>query len=491
MESSEATRNRRRWNAAADFTGRRVTVMGLGRFGGGIGAVQFLLRHGAAVTVTDLKSREELRDSLAHIDTDRLEALHLGGHCEKDFHAADLIVVNPAVRRDHPLLQIAAGAGIPLSSEMNLFWQHRRGPVIGVTGSNGKSTTAAMIHSILQAAGWNVHLGGNLGGSLLPRVDDIAADEWSVLELSSFQLHDLDRIPSSPEVAVVTNFAPNHLNWHGSLDEYRRAKQTILRWQPPTGIAVLNADDADVASWPHHGWCYFFGRIDHNTPGIVLRDGSLLLRDKCGHATEVPLWNTLPLPGVHNLQNALAAAATATAMGLSPETIERGLQSVQPLPHRLQFVGEWEGRRFYNDSLATTPESVFAALEAFTEPVVLLAGGSDKGCDLNELAECICRRTKAAALMGETADILGMLIEQYRESGHPAVIECRTFAESFAWAVTQSASGDVVLLSPGCASYDWFRDFADRGEQFTALVTKLQQTKRTRETERGNQPWEP
>jgi len=499
-----------------DFTHRRVTVMGLGRFGGGVGAVQFLLDRGAAVTVTDVLTAEELAESLAQIDVDRLEALHLGGHCEIDFIAADLIVVNPAIRRDHSMLQVARDAGVPLSSEMNLFWQLRRGPVIGVTGSNGKSTTTALIHSILTAAGRTAHLGGNIGGSLLPRIDEIGPDDWTVLELSSFQLQDLDRLPSSPEIAVVTNFAPNHLDWHGCLEEYRRAKQATLRWQPPNGIGVLNADDPEVSTWCHHGWCYFFGRADHGAPGVYLRnDDTLLLRrgglydglptrsrirensaERSSHSRiltnsattsdglgrpsygaeeeSIPVWTDLPIVGEHNLYNAMAAAAVALALGISTDAIELGLRRFKPLPHRLQFVGEWDGRRFYNDSLATTPESVCAALDSFTEPIVLLAGGYDKGIDLSGLAERIVSHTKAAALMGTVSPLLDELIEARRTSPVPRTRRCEDFEAAFRWAVEESEPGDVVLLSPGCASYDWFANFAERGERFTQLVRQLQ-----------------
>jgi UDP-N-acetylmuramoylalanine--D-glutamate ligase len=471
-----------------DFTNRRVTVMGLGRFGGGVGAVQFLQQSGAAVTVTDVLPAEDLSESLQQIDVDRLEGLHLGGHCEIDFIASDLVVVNPAIRRDHPMLQLARDAGVPLSSEMNLFWQFRRGPVIGVTGSNGKSTTTALIHAMLTAAGRPAHLGGNIGGSLLPRVEKIGSDDWTVLELSSFQLHDLDRLPSSPEIAVVSNFTPNHLDWHGCIEEYRRAKQAILRWQPPNGIGVLNADDPEVCTWCHHGWCYFFGRTDHGAPGVYLRDDTLLLRKRAGTESgpyrgatvteeSVPLWTDLPLVGEHNLYNAMAAAAVALALDVSTEAIERGLRTFQPLPHRLQFVGEWEGRRFYNDSLATTPESAFAALDSFTEPIVLLAGGYDKGIDLTGLAERIASQSKAAALMGTVSPLLDELIKTSRTlaaSGTlPRTQRCEDFETSFRWAVEESEPGDVVLLSPGCASYDWFANFAERGERFTQLVRQL------------------
>lgn len=473
-----------------DVHGLRVTVMGLGRFGGGVGAVNFLLKRGAKVTLTDLLPADELADPLAQVESAALAKLRLGGHDEADFREADVVVVNPAVPRSHPLLQVARNAGAALTSEMSLFWQCRKGPVVGVTGSNGKSTTAALIHSILNAAGWNAHLGGNIGGSLLPLVDEIRRCEWSVLELSSFQLHDLDRLPSSPEVAVVTNFTPNHLDWHGDVEEYRRAKQAILRWQPPDGVCVLNADDPEVSTWCHHGWCYFFGRNDAGAPGVYLRrvrpgecdpnspqsEGeSLLIRSKSGEETAIPVWTGLRLPGKHNLQNATAAAATALALDVPLAAIERGLQNFEPLPHRLQFVGEWEGRRFYNDSLATTPESTIAALNAFAEPIVLLAGGSDKGIDLSGMAMQIASKTKAVALMGETAEQLGMLIEGERLSNGPATRECDDFDEAFCWAARQSAPGDVVLLSPGCASYDWFRNFADRGDRFTRLVEKQQQ----------------
>ena len=371
------------------------------------------------------------------------------------------------------MLQIARDAGVPLSSEMNLFWQLRRSPVIGVTGSNGKSTTAAMVHSILQAGGMTTHLGGNIGNSLLPQIDELGADDWTVLELSSFQLQDLDRLPSSPEVAVVTNFAPNHLDWHGSLEEYRRAKQAILRWQCPEGICVLNADDPEVSGWCRHSRCFFFGRTDNGSPGVFHHGESLLLRRECGEETVLPVWSDLPIPGEHNVANAMAAATVGLALGISCDAMEQGLRSFTPLPHRLQFVGEWNGRRFYNDSLATTPESVYAALDSFREPIVLLAGGYDKGIDLTGLAGRIVSGTKAAALMGDVAELLDDLIEASRLSAVPSTKSCEDFEASFRWAVEQSDPGDVVLLSPGCASFGWFRNFAERGERFTECVRGL------------------
>lgn len=458
-----------------DYRGRRVTVMGLGRFGGGVGAVRFLSGRGARVTVTDAAPEGQLAESLAELRGVDLAAVHLGGHVERDFREADLVVVNPAVPRGNPFLEIARQAGVPLSSEMNLFWRHQRGRTVGVTGSNGKSTTTALIHSILKAAGWRVRLGGNIGRSLLPEVDQIGPDDWSVLELSSFQLADLDRLQVSPDVAVVTNFSPNHLDWHGTLDEYRRAKQTILRWQRPDSLALLNADDGDVTAWPTAARTYRFGLTDCGPRGCCAATATLALFQDERRKLLLPLGEWLALPGRHNLQNALAAACAALALGVNPAAVERGVRTYEPLPHRLQFVAEVAGRRFYNDSLATTPESTLVALDAFTQPIILLAGGYDKRVDLTAMAAAIAARCKAVALMGQTAAPLADLIAAHRRGDAPHIGRPHDFAQAFAWAVAQSAPGDVVLLSPGCASYDWFRNFADRGHQFTQHVRHFQQ----------------
>lgn len=444
--------------------------MGLGRFGGGVGAARFLAERGAVVTVTDLLPEAELAESLAELDGCRIECRHLGGHREEDFVAADIVVVNPAVPRNNPFLKLAEHAGAILTSEMNLFWQHHRGKIAGVTGSNGKSTTTALLHSILQAAGLHCRLGGNIGRSLLAKVDEISPDDWTILELSSFQLDDLNRLPASPDVAVVTNFAPNHLDWHGSLAEYRKAKQSILRWQTPGCTAILNADDRDVASWPVYGNRLLFGCEDRGTLGLFLTaNGEALYRTAQGE-TYLPLTDWLRLPGRHNVQNALAAACTALAIGAWPEAVREGLENYKPLRHRLEFVAEVAGRKFYNDSLATTPESTIVALEAFPEPIVLLAGGYDKQVDLTAMADAIAQKAKAVALMGKTSDLLAELIDDKLDGRSLPCRECRTFPEAFQWAVENSAPGDVVLLSPGCASYDWFRNFAHRGDQFVELV---------------------
>ncbi len=455
-----------------DFRGLRATVMGLGRFGGGIGAARFLAARGAIVTITDLQPADQLTESLEALRGCTIETCHLGEHRDEDFSEADLLVVNPAIPRHNRYVKLAEESGVLLTSEMNLFWQHHAGRVVGVTGSNGKSTTAALTHSILRAAGLTSRLGGNIGKSLLEEVDQIGPDDWTVLELSSFQLEDLNRLPASPEISIVTNFSPNHLDWHGSLADYRRAKQTILRWQTPCGVAVLNADDPDVSTWQTFGRVLHFGNDDRGAGGVFARsDGTAICRVS-GEETVVPLRDWLKLPGEHNYQNALGAVCAVLAVGVSLSAIQRGLEEYVPLPHRLEFVAESRGRRFFNDSLATTPESTIVALEAFTDPVVLLAGGYDKQVDLQPMAEAIARRAKGVALMGQTADHLEELIEESAslQSPIPPMQRCRSLQQAFKWAVEHSAKGDIVLLSPGCASYDWFRNFADRGAQFSQLA---------------------
>lgn len=457
-----------------DYRNRRVLVMGLGSFGGGIGAVKFLVNRGASVTVTDLRPAEKLAESITELQQTPPDRMVLGRHDEADFIEAELVVVNPAVKRDCPFLNAAIRAGVPVTSEMNLFWKWNPAPVIAVTGSNGKSTTTAMIHAMVvqflqKQSARRAWLGGNIGTSLLSTVDQIQSTDVVVLELSSFQLADLDRLHASPHVAVVTNFAANHLDWHLDLDDYRHAKQTILRWQSTADVAVLNEDDDDVSHWAINGTRLGFGLRNQSHSGVFLENREAVVCTN-GHEERWPLLNWLKLPGDHNIANTLAAIAAATSVGADRESIRAAIENYKPLPHRLQFVSEVAGRRFYNDSLATTPESTEVALRAFDEPIVLLAGGYDKHVDLMSMANAIATSVKAVSLMGQTASILRDSI--LRSDHHQCEVSDphTSFAATFNWAIEHSAPGDVILLSPGCASYDWFRNFSDRGAQFIELV---------------------
>jgi UDP-N-acetylmuramoylalanine--D-glutamate ligase len=472
--------------------------MGLGAFGGGEGVVRFLCDRGARVTLTDLKTESDLAETLARLDGCKIEALHLGGHLEDHFRDADLIVVNPAVPRENPYLEVARQAGVELTSEMNLFVQHNRGSIAAVTGSIGKSTTTALLERMLAAAGMKTWLGGNIGRSLLPDVDLIRPDDLVVLELSSFQLADLDRIQFRPDVAVVTNLRPNHLDWHRDMNDYRWAKQTLLRWQRPDDVAVLNADDPDVARWTTRGSVSWFGThvIDAEPPAedfgdddfefdVPLPSDSEPARDGCfvhdmtlvTPRFSIDLREGFALPGRHHALNAAAACASAMAIGARESAIRLALREFQGLPHRLQPLGTFHGRRFFDDSKATTPEAAIAALDSFEEPVVLLAGGYDKHVDLAPFAEAIAGRVKSVILMGQTAGELERRLRDLIERGSPRlkgdrIIVAESFEQACTAAINQSSPGDAVVLSPGCASYGWFNNYVERGRAFSRAVER-------------------
>lgn len=429
------------------YRGQRVTVMGLGHFGGGTSAARWLARQDARVTVTDLADGSALAPSLAALADVPIAAVHLGGHLEADFRHADLIVVNPAVRPGNPLVQIARDSGADITTEIELFLRACPAPVIGVTGSNGKSTTAAMTAAILEAQGRQVWLGGNIGGSLLERLDRIAADDWVVLELSSFQLWYLTAQTPMPHIAVVTGCSPNHLDWHTTFSDYAHAKQRILTGQKPDDLAVLNALDHEVAAWHR------------------------FVRGRRLPLAELDEIVELRVPGRHNRINAACAAAAAIGAGCERSAVCRGLQTFRSLPQRLEQFAVVEERRFYNDSTATTPESTIAALESLDEPIWLLAGGRDKGFDFSDMVAAIARRARGVAFFGSVAAALQRRVAQCR----PEVpcIAAETLEQSLQWCWNRSRPGDAILLSPSCSSHDQFRNFRERGERFAAMVTEL------------------
>lgn len=477
-----------------DVRGKRVTVMGLGLFGGGVGVARFLARRGAKVTITDLKPAGELQKSLAALGDLPIAAYHLAGHQEADFAQAELVVVNPGVPKTSPYLKLARRAGARLTTEINLFFADCRGQIIGVTGSNGKSTTAAMIHAILARTPRRAWLGGNIGGSLLEDVDRIGPEDCVVLELSSFQLQDLRECGVSPAAAVVTTFTANHLDRHANLDEYRQAKQGILAFQSPDDLAVLNQDDPEVASWRRctRARVLGYGLSDSGGEGAFLGGERAVFRLE-GREARWKLSECVRVPGRHNLSNALAAAACAMALGAGVEDVRRGLCGFHGLPHRLQLAGEVAGRRFYNDSIATTPESTLAALEAFGEALWVIVGGSDKGLDLSGVAEALARRARGVAAIGQTGPRMlefvrglahgphvleGPGLAKSRERGAPALQLAGSLSEAVEWCFARSAPGDVILLSPACASFGLFQNFADRGTQFCTLVAQLAHSRR-------------
>ena len=464
------------------YAGITATVMGLGRFGGGVAAARFLAQQGALVTVTDLRPAADLEDSVAALSDVRIHRWALGEHPVDVFQNCQLLVANPAVRPGNAFINEAILRGADITTEIELFIRHNPAPVIAVTGSNGKSTTTALIHHLLKGSQTDeepnsgfrrIWLGGNIGISLLDQLPQITDEDIAVLELSSFQLETLRRKRFRPQIAVLTNFSPNHLDWHGTVAHYRTAKQAIFDFQTADDVAIVPGDNENPAEgaqpivWKTRGQRMLFGLVDQGEDGVFFDDGNLILRAARGTFEDsVRLRIPAQLPGSHNALNVAAAACAAWQAGASPESFSDTLKTFQPLPHRLQMVAEHAGRQFWNDSIATTPESAIMALRVFSGRTVLLAGGYDKGQDLHEFANEIKARAKAVVLMGKTAELLKTLLDSGGQTATLPVIVAGDFAEAFARAVALSDSGDIVLLSPGCASYGWFRDYRERGELF-------------------------
>ena len=422
--------------------------MGLGRFGGGLDCALFAAKSAAKVIVTDLADEKKLTCSIKPLaGIDNIE-LHLDGHREKDFAEADIIIVNPAVRPDNKFLQIARDNKKLITSQVEIFFQLCPAPIIGVTGSNGKSTTAALTAHLLEAGQKKTWLSGNIGNRpLLETLDEIKKDDLVVLELSSFQLEQLARIKKSPDIAVITNLTPNHLDRHDTFGNYCAAKENIFRFQQAGAISIFNTDDT-VTSQLYDKYC--------NSRTCI----KFSVRD-----VPAPLAEVFKLPGRFNLSNLAAAVVVAKHFGLGDDKIKEATASFESLPHRLELVAEAASVRWYNDSISTTPESTIAAIGAFAGPVILIAGGYDKGIDFTELGREITKKCKAVFLLGATAKKIAASIDS-------SLLDCKltsSLAEAVESAEQAAQQGDIILLSPACASYDMFDNFEHRGEIFRQL----------------------
>jgi len=454
-----------------EFRGKKALVMGLGLFGGGVGVTRFLVAQGADVTVTDLKDEAKLADAVEKIN-DLPVSLHLGGHREDDFARADVVIVNPAVPKDSPYLAIAEEHGARLDTEMNIFFRLCPAPIIGVTGSNGKSTTTALVYEMLKRGRRRVWLGGNIGQSLVCNVDEMSESDLVVLELSSFQLEDLARIRCSPHVAAVLNLCPNHLDRHKTFENYAEAKRNIVRFQQRGDMAVLNADDENLRPWVRDmaADVFFFSRDPNAGAHASVAGDEIRLRLPHGEM-RVSL-ASFKLPGFHNRLNAAAAALTAGLVGATTREMESALGEFNGLEHRIEFVRSLGGVEYYNDSIATTPESASAALEAFDAPIILIAGGYDKHIPLDAFARKAAERAKKIILIGDTARKLAGMIG----AAGPPVVVADSLQAAVREAHASSRPGDIVLLSPACASYDMFTNFAERGRMFKEFVADIEDT---------------
>jgi UDP-N-acetylmuramoylalanine--D-glutamate ligase len=466
----------------SSYTGARISVAGLGREG--LSVTRFLAGQGARVLVTDAREADALAQPIAALSGLDV-TFSLGGHREDEVLDCDLLVLSPGVDKRNPLVQEALRRGIPISSETELFLEHCPARVVGISGSAGKTTTTTLAGLMLQAGfqgtDRRVYVGGNIGRPLIEQVDEMTARDWVVLELSSFQLEWLLR---SPQVAVITNISPNHLDRHGTMASYVQAKANIVAQQCAADVAILNADDARVAALA----ACTPGRVLHfsldetrrrSFDGTYLRAGRLVLALD-GHSTEICEAAALRVPGRHNIANALAAAAVAAVCGVEARDIGEVLRRFGGVTHRLQAVGTIDGVVYYDDSIATSPERTLAALAAIEGPVVLILGGRDKHLPWEGLARTATRRARAAVLIGEASDLIASAFERALDECPSRLLQRPNLvrASSMAAAVRQAHSlarpGDAVLLSPGCASYDMYRDFEERGDDFVREVRRLE-----------------
>jgi len=460
-----------------DFlVGKRVTVIGLGIEG--VDVARYAATHGAtSVRVIDAKLPEAL--------TERMEQLRglpidyeLGPSGDADPAGSDVVFASQGVPMSHPTLALARERGIRLSSMTREFMEHCPGPTIGITGSSGKTTTTALVARVLASAGLPYRAGGNIGVGLLGLLDGLDERTWVVMEISHTQLVLMDR---SPHVAAILNVTPNHLDQF-SWDDYVELKLKLVRSQRPDDYVVLNADDpisADAAALTPARAFYFSMGVDVPGDGAFLRDGAIFVRSESVEEMVLPA-SDIPLRGQHNVANTVAAAAIARAAGVGVEAIAAGIRSFEAVPHRLEPVGEAAGVRYVNDSIATTPERALAGIRSFSEPLVLLLGGKDKDLPKGELAREAIARCHTIVFFGQDAQRLedAFAAEADDPEANAALYRVGTLAEAMEVARRQAQPGDVVLLSPACTSFDAYRNFEERGEEFRAIVRRMQAEER-------------
>ncbi|MEO8458702.1 MAG: UDP-N-acetylmuramoyl-L-alanine--D-glutamate ligase [Chloroflexota bacterium] len=451
-----------------DFAGKNVTVVGLGIEG--VDFVRFLVRRGANVTISDSKPRDKLADRLQ--DVDGLGAnLSLGSNDGTAVSTADAVFISQSVPLDLPAIREARAAGIPLHSMVGLFLELAPGPVVGITGSSGKTTTTALLAQMLRADERPAFVGGNIGVGLLDTLPDLRSYVWSLLEVSHTQLQLVDR---SPHIAAVLNITPNHLD-RFSWDDYKTLKSNLIRYQTEDDIAVLGYDDPEaraLQSIVRGRLLWFSMGSDIPGEGVFVRDGIATARID-GFDEKLFSLDSVALRGRHNQENAVAAAAIAIASGVSPDAIACAVAAFRGVEHRLEYVGDVAGASYFNDSIATTPERTLAGLHSFEEPIVLLLGGRDKQLPLEEMAREALNRSRAIVLFGEAAGLLADTFAALPNKRKVSIQRTDTLDEAVAVAHLSAKPGDVVLLSPACTSYDAYDNFERRGEHFRELVSNL------------------
>jgi UDP-N-acetylmuramoylalanine--D-glutamate ligase len=447
-----------------DLQGKRVLVVGLARTG--VTVSLFSAGYGAVVTAVDEKPEAELAETAARLHAAGVK-LELGAHVLASFLAQDLIVVSPGVPANLPALELARAKGIPVWSEIELAWRFLRGKLVAITGSNGKTTTTSLVAHILKTAGVPTLVGGNIGTPLLALVESSTDSSVTVAEISSFQLETIQDF--RPEVGVLLNLTPDHLDRHESFEAYAAAKMRLFENQLDRDAAVLNADDPEITKrMPSRPHIYWFSRQKRVAEGAFLRDGEIVFRAD-GAETVVARQREIPLRGDHNLENVLAACAAAYLAGAPAAAIAAGVKTFRAVEHRLEFVAEVGGVEFYNDSKATNVDATLKAIEAFPGPLIVILGGKDKGSPYTPLVEPLRQRARLALLIGAAADKIAA------DLGDALPFEkVGTLERAVKRATELARPGDVVLLAPACSSFDQFENYEHRGRVFKELVAHLE-----------------
>lgn len=446
-----------------DLNGKRALVVGLGK--SGVASALFMKSHGARVTVSDTKSGDELRNEIPVL-LDHGITVETGGHGDRTFRGQDLIVVSPGVPVDAPPLVQARSLGETVIGEIELAAQFLPGPIVAITGSNGKTTTTTLTGEILTASDIPTLVGGNIGTPAISLAERAKPDTVVVLEISSFQLETIQTF--RPKIAVVLNVTPDHLDRHRTFEIYTDAKARIFENQQGSDFAVLNADDPTCVAMGARtrAQVFWFSRQKEVQQGAWVRDGNIVFRDSKGQR-EILQVSEIPLKGAHNLENVLAAVCTGMLMGCAPEKIRKAVRDFKAVEHRLEFVATIDGVDYYNDSKATNVDATIKALESFPANIHLILGGKDKGSDYTVLNDLIRQRVKRIYTIGAAA----AKIESQVKGAE--VVHAETLENAIRKAHVAAQSGDIVLLAPACASFDQFKSYEHRGKLFKDIVRGL------------------
>jgi UDP-N-acetylmuramoylalanine--D-glutamate ligase len=451
-----------------DFKDKLVLVLGLGRFGGGVGVTKYLIENGAQVRVSDILNREQLKESIDKLSNLKID-YRLGGHSPEDLENVDLVVINSAIAPSHPYLQEIERRRIPYTTEVNIFFENCPGKIIAVIGTNGKETVVRFISKILNRAKIDNIIGGNIGKSLLNELKNITPQTYVIFEISSFQLNRLRLIKRRPDIAVYTNIQQDHLDWHGSMENYINDKAVALVGQGSDSVAIINCDNKYLNNITNlvEGRLIRTSRFELNE-GIFVSNDNIIAR--FDNKDTILSTTKLNVPGQHNIENALSAIAVAYVLNLDRNIVEPAILEYKGIENALEIVGQKDGITFVNDSEATNPEATMAGLDSFDKPIWLIAGGFDKKIDYQPLVEAISKKVVGLATIGQLTNILADKVSQL--NGNIKINRAENLEKAYNWIMENIGQTGIVLLSPGTSSYDQFNNLEERGEMFRQLVKK-------------------